>query len=452
MRELFLGSDVSKGYMDAIILDSSGVIVSPSKRYFDSPSGHQKLSVEIKKHLNESTVMYAGVESTGGYENNWVSLFAQLGAKYPLHYSRINPRSISNSGKVLLTRTVTDEVSAQLIADYLRRYKDAVDFKQSDKFASIRRLWSARELMHKSHTAIWLHLQMILYDANPVILPYTRNGLPQWVLLVLQKYPTAHKLAGARSASLAKIPYVSLARAGELIEAAKVSVAKDREPCTEFLIQQSVANLIEMQARLSAIESKLIEEMGSHPEMELLTSIDGIGQITAVGLLMNIGDINRFENVKKLASYFGLHPMFKESGDGKSVSRMSKVGKKRPRMMLYMAVMGGLSTNTILKTMHAEAKQAGMSPMASIGKCMHKLLRIVYGVLKSGKKFDVEIHNGHKLRGGENATKKQVVKTNVEGIDRFAPVSAREAKRLKSREIESQNGMNHLVRDHQLST
>jgi len=51
MRELFLGGDVSKGYMDAIILDSSGAIVSPSKRYFDSPIGHQKLSEEIKKIL-----------------------------------------------------------------------------------------------------------------------------------------------------------------------------------------------------------------------------------------------------------------------------------------------------------------------------------------------------------------------------------------------------------------
>ncbi len=450
MKELFLGGDVSKGYMDALILDNLGAVISPSKRYFDSPDGHQKLINVILSHLDDSVVIYAGVESTGGYENNWISLFAQLGMKYPLRYSRINPRSISNSAKVLLKRTVTDEVSATIIANYLRRYQDEVDFSQSNKFASLRRLWSSRELIQKSHTAIWQHLQIILYDANPVILTYTRNDLPKWVLQVLLKYPTAQKLAKARAATVAKIPYVSLSRATEMINEAQKSIASDSEICTVFLIQESVGNLIDTQKRLKTIDTHLIEAMSKYPEMELLLSIPGIGQITAVGLLMNIGDINRFANVKKLASYFGLHPMFKESGDGKSVSRMSKVGKKRPRTMLYMAVLGGLSTNQILNSLHAEAKNVGMPPQASIGKCMHKLLRIVYGVLKSGQKFDIEIHNSHKLKCEIIKVAKKEVE--VESCDRFAPISAREAKRQRDREAESQNGMNHLVRDHQPST
>ncbi len=452
MQKLFLGCDVSKGYMDALILDSSGEVISLSRRYYDSPEGHRLLANEIKSKLIGSTTIYAGVESTGGYENNWISFFAQIANDYPLLYSRINPRAIANSAKVLMKRTVTDGVSATIIADYLRRYTDEIDFKQSDHFGSLRRVWSARELIQKGSSAIWQHLQLILYDANPVVLRYTRAELPQWVLLLLLKYPTAKKLSKARVTSLAKIPYISKVRAAELINAAKESIASDSDSNTEFLIQESVESLIDSQKRLKRIDKQLIIEMSIYPEIKLLTSIPGIGEITAVGLMMNIGDVNRFPNVKKLVSYFGIHPMFKESGDGKSISRMSKVGKKRPRTMLYMAVMGGLRTNIILNTMHTEAKSNGMAPQASIGKCMHKLLRIIYGVLKSETPFDIEIHNSHKLKG-------EVSKSDVTGkqsenikIDEYAPISAREAKRQRDREAESHNEQSHYVRDHQPST
>lgn len=452
MQKLFLGGDVSKGYMDALILDSSGTVVSPSKRYYDSPEGHCSLSNDIKSQLTDMTTVYAGVESTGGYENNWITLFARIAKDHKVLYSRINPKAIANSAKVLMKRTITDGVSATIIADYLRRYTDKVDFKQNNQFGSLRRIWSARELIQKSNAAIWQHLQLVLYDSNPIILRYTRNELPQWVLLVLQKYPTASKLAKARIASLVKIPYLTSVRAAEIINAAKGSIASDQDLSTEFLIQESVNNIIDTQKRLKKIEKQLILEMSVYPEMKLLTSIPGIGEITAVGLLMNIGDINRFENAKKLAAYFGIHPMFKKSGDGKSVSRMSKVGKKRPRKMLYMSVLGGLSTNSILNTTHTEAKANGMTPQASIGKCMHKLLRIVYGVLKSGKPFDIDIHNSHKLKEEIKKNTTEEINTEVESVNDFAPISARELKRQRDREVESQKGINHLIRDLHPST
>ncbi len=57
MQKLFLGCDVSKGYMDALILDSSGAVVSPSRRYYDSPEGHRLLANEIKSKLIGSTTI-----------------------------------------------------------------------------------------------------------------------------------------------------------------------------------------------------------------------------------------------------------------------------------------------------------------------------------------------------------------------------------------------------------
>jgi transposase len=66
-------------------------------------------------------------------------------------------------------------------------------------------------------------------------------------------------------------------------------------------------------------------------EVALLKTIPGISDDSAIGLMLEIQSINRFSSAKKLASFFGLHPVFKTSGDGTSGIRMSKQGRKEPR-------------------------------------------------------------------------------------------------------------------------
>lgn len=447
MQKLFVGADVSKGYIDAVILNSMGKTICSREKFFDSANGHSMFSEWIKSVITKSTVVYIGVESTGGYENNWISLFSKIAKFYDVHYVRLNPRAVSNASKALLTRTVTDGVSATLIADYMIRYFDRITFDTIDPFSSLRRLWSSRELIQKAYNAQWMHLQQILYDANPIILSFTRDKLPQWVITLLKSYPTANKLARARPATLAKIPFITITRAHELITAAKETIAADSEDCTAFLIQQSIEIIANLAKQLGLLGKRLIEESANLPDMKLLCSIPGVGEITAVGLLINIGDINRFKTVKNLTSYFGLHPVFKKSGDGKTVSRMSKVGRKRPRTILYMSVMGGISTNPLLKEDYNKALEQGKAPRAAIGICMHKLLRIVYGILKSGKMFDIEVHNKHKNRKTSVEKTIHLVKKNES--DMSAPISRREAKRQKDRIAESHEKQSSQLRDHQ---
>ncbi|WP_282019249.1 IS110 family transposase, partial [Salegentibacter mishustinae] len=46
----------------------------------------------------------------------------------------------------------------------------------------------------------------------------------------------------------------------------------------------------------------------------LLRSVPGIGGIVAVGILSELGDLRRFNNLKHLAGYVGLAPGLYESG------------------------------------------------------------------------------------------------------------------------------------------
>lgn len=49
----------------------------------------------------------------------------------------------------------------------------------------------------------------------------------------------------------------------------------------------------------------------------MLQSIIGIGAYSAAAIMIQIEDVKRFASPKELASYFGLHPILKISGDKK---------------------------------------------------------------------------------------------------------------------------------------
>jgi transposase len=63
------------------------------------------------------------------------------------------------------------------------------------------------------------------------------------------------------------------------------------------------------------------------PEIVLFTSIDSIATISAIGLLIEPGGgASLFDTAQNVGSYWGLHSMIKDSGDGRMVYKMSKKG------------------------------------------------------------------------------------------------------------------------------
>lgn len=70
---------------------------------------------------------------------------------------------------------------------------------------------------------------------------------------------------------------------------------------------------------------------------KLLISVPGIGLITALTLLTEIGNIWRFERLDDLCNYIGLVPSMHGSGDKMIVGKMIKRGRKELKIMLIEA-------------------------------------------------------------------------------------------------------------------
>jgi len=441
MEQFYLGCDVSKGYCDFILLNHNKQVVESNFQLDDTFTGHNHLTEVLtsfyKKHDKE-VIIFAGLESTGGYENNWCELLFKLGSVLNIKITRLNPYGVNHLSKASMKRVTNDKISAINIAEYLINYKEEVSYNKEDYFGSVKRFWKFVKTLKKQKAQLLNHLESLIYNVNPELLSYCKDKTPNWIFELLLKYPTALKLSKAKVKAVSKIPYISIDRATILIERAKNSVASDNSSTMEFFIKSITKQIIYLSNEIKEQEIKLAS-LCNIPEVDLLKSITGVADYSAIGLMIEIGIISRFSSSKRLASFFGLHPVYKESGDKIGQMRMSKQGRKEPRSILFMVAQNAVRNNPMLKEIYENHVQRGKSKMSSLGIIMHKLLRIIYGILKNNKPFDAEIDKRNRNKIQKETAKKVSKKRRVQSFDEGAPISSRQNKKRKESRS-SQNG------------
>jgi len=135
------------------------------------------------------------------------------------------------------------------------------------------------------------------------------------------------------------------------------------------------------------------DHIEQHPHLrrqrELLTSIPGIGDITAFKLLAEIVDVTAFDSARQLAAFAGLTPRERRSGSSvRGRTRLSKRGSSRLRSALYFPAIVAQRHNPILQPFAQRLLAAGKSKLQVVAAVMRKLLHLVFGILKSGLPFD----------------------------------------------------------------
>ena len=94
-----------------------------------------------------------------------------------------------------------------------------------------------------------------------------------------------------------------------------------------------IAGLInEYQNAIEIIKYKIIFLAKRTKHFKSINSIYGIGEFTTSIIIAELGDINRFNNIKELTAYCGLDPSIKQSGKSINVhGPISKFGNKYMR-------------------------------------------------------------------------------------------------------------------------
>lgn len=437
MEQFYLGADVSKGYSDFILVDQHKQPVEGNFQLDDTVDGHVQLYNQLTRFFAEhpNAEVLAAVESTGGYENNWYNALLKFQGSLNIKTVRLNPEGVYCNSKAGLKRTITDKVSAQSIAEYQIAHPEKIVYQQEDYWAPLRKQWSFVTLLTKQKTQLLNQLEILIYTANPEVLQYCQDSTPQWVLKLLTQYPTADSLSRARIATVTRIPYITRDRAQELIAEAKKSVASAQDNFTGQLVISTIEHILQLEKSIKA-QVKILADNCSIPEIEILKTYPGIGDYSAIGLMLELQTVDRFPKAKNLASFFGIHPVFKASGDGSTVSCMSKKGRKEPRKILFMVVMSAINCNPLIRDLYQKQVANGKEKMAAIGICMHKTLRILYGMLKNNTAFDPDIDKANQSRSRKKTSEAPKDKNRrYQGFDSNAPVSRRQRKKRQEQKM-----------------
>lgn len=113
------------------------------------------------------------------------------------------------------------------------------------------------------------------------------------------------------------------------------SVEIDEE--SRWLIDSELRRLAVLVQEIAAIEHQLAILGHADQRVRLLMTMPGVSLVVAVALVAAIGDVSRFRDGDALASYFGLVPSTRQSGNRCYHGPITKRGRSQPRWMLVEA-------------------------------------------------------------------------------------------------------------------
>ena len=162
------------------------------------------------------------------------------------------------------------------------------------------------------------------------------------------------------------------------------SVSKDDE-ITSSLSQ--IARLINTyQKEIETIKYKIIFLGKKTKYFESINSIFGIGEFTTSLIIAELGDINRFRNIKELTAYCGLDPSIKQSGKSINIKGpISKSGNKYLRKAGYEVMKSikssGKAGNELYDYISKKEEEGKAKKVAKIAG-LNKFIRMYYGKVR----------------------------------------------------------------------
>jgi len=166
-------------------------------------------------------------------------------------------------------------------------------------------------------------------------------------------------------------------------------LSAQRHGCVSSHQKKALASLTAWSEQL---EKEMIAKIKAHSDWAktygLLTGICGIGPITGVALTNLFSRID-FATSDAAVAFCGLDPRPNESGRKVGRRRLSKQGDKAARTLLYNAASSAARTAQF-KDYYAMLRARGLASTAALVIIARKLLRIAYGVWRTGQPFDPE--------------------------------------------------------------
>ena len=154
----------------------------------------------------------------------------------------------------------------------------------------------------------------------------------------------------------------------------------------QHIIKEYCEQIISLLQAENRTDSVIQELVSKDNEAKLLTTIDGIGEFSALLIKSEIADINRFRNFDKLCSYAGLAPRVHQSGNKCTIGSLSKNRRKHLQWILLEISYQFMCRNEKYRNKFERIREQKPYNKAKV-VIARDLLKIVYRVLKTKKPY-----------------------------------------------------------------
>ena len=417
-----IGIDVSADFSYVAILAPNGDVYKKSFKIKHDLNGFNHLVNEIKK-VEEEFNMKTGIfmESTGVYH---LSLFHYLN-KYFDNTFVINPLITKSNKNGDIRKVKNDKKDALSIATIGKfqniKLSQRLDLDVFLLKNLVREYYKLTDTCSTFKKKLSADLRVIFPGYNTIF----SNSTSKSSIELLSQYPTPQSILDTPKEEIIQI-FLNNSKKGivwaENIYSKLTNAAKEAKiiglPLDGLAVKiDSTITLIK------TIESKintLLEQINTfinsetfpnsiRDNIELIDSIPGIGRLTAITLIAEIGDINGFLKPKHLVAFFGIDSSVNESGNFKGDdNKISKRGTRIGRRALYAVALAsirnnrnGIPINKVLLDYY-QTNMKGKKPKIALVAIMHKIINYIFAILRNQTPFEQRDPKIHKQMFLEN--------------------------------------------------
>jgi transposase len=363
----------------------------------ENRAGYQSLKDRLMQLHNDYPHAYfhVRIDAAGQYAANLEQFLRGLGL--PMTLSIGEPKRNKDYQKAHFPKRTTDDTESQAMARYAVVEQPDATPAPAAAMILLREVAGRLEAKVKQTTQATNRLHNLLARVFPELATLTDDIGAGWVLRLLDKYPSAERIAQAHLSSLEKIPHLSSEQARALHQAAGQSVASLRGSVAESLVGDLVAQVRHCQNAEKAMRkllTKAFADLPASPHVQVVT-IPGIGEATAAALVAKMVDIKRFATPDQVVGYFGAFPEEDSSGvDPQGIPllcgtlHMSRKGNDLVRGYLWNAARSAIRHNPAVRALYCRLRAKGKRGDVAMGHCMRKLLHLAFAVWKTNRPFD----------------------------------------------------------------
>ena len=385
-----LAIDVAKGKSMVTLVSTSGEVLIDPYEVNHSINDFSNLLNRIKKYkLDDISVI---MESTGIYHRPIERFFLENNFKVfvinPI-YGRMHKRN--------LRKTKTDKEDCINLVNLFMSNTFKEYIKPDQLYLDLNALSRQYFALDELCVNIKNRYKNLLYLCFPEYEEIFKNSLiySNIALEFIENYPHADIISNTRIDKLQNFfkkrefrYWKSKANLIKEIASKSYPSVNENDELVSNLSQ--MARLVnEYQKAIDIIKYKITFLSKKSKYFEPINSIYGIGEFTTSIIIAELGDINRFNNIKELTAYCGLDPSIKQSGKSINIrGPISKSGNKYMRKILYIACSNIIRLAAISKQendfeiYYRKKRNEGKHHYAAIVACTTKLLRKILALCK----------------------------------------------------------------------